>query len=118
MLYPEPQVFLIFTPQRASFGNHPQPAAMLNRLVRILSPEKRAASPATSSPTASPPAAASTLSGGHTANFENSRTSMNLESEQPPATTLPIPHETWFRLLQDVGKEMTPAEFAKFTEND
>jgi hypothetical protein len=91
---------------------------MLNRLVRILSPEKRAASPATSSPTASPPAAASTLSGGHTANFENSRTSMNLESEQPPATTLPIPHETWFRLLQDVGKEMTPAEFAKFTEND
>ena len=94
---------------------------MLNRLVSILSPERRDTSPrpVASLPTSPRTTAASTSSGGHPANFETSRTSMNLETEQPdPATTLPIPHDTWFRLLQDVGKEMTPAEFAKFTESD
>ncbi len=92
---------------------------MLNRFVRILSPEKQAAAPAASRPTSPRMITASTSSGVCPANFANSCTSMNLETEQPdPATTLPIPHETWFRLQQDVRKEMTPTEFEKFTEND
>ena len=34
-----------------------------------------------------------------------------------PAPITRVPHKTWFRLLQDEGKAMAPAEFASFAEN-
>ena len=56
---------------------------------------------------------------GHPIDVHGTRTTVNINTEQNDANaTISIPHETWFRYLQDVGIEMSPAEFSQFADND
>ena len=48
-------------------------------------------------------------------NFDEDR---DAEPNPDTTTSVYIPDKTRFRLLQDVGKEMTPVEFAQFSDND
>jgi len=86
---------------------------MLSSIRRILS-----------SPDASPALSLSRLAQASGPPVDLGTSPINFDEDRdavpnPDATTsLYVPDETWFRLLQDVGKEMTPEEFAQFAENN
>ncbi len=92
---------------------------MLNNIHRMLSPEKHTSSPpesrssplgGISSTTHCPPPLA-------TNNGEADETHPN-NMEEPTPGAKSVPRKTWFHLLQDQGTQMTPAEFAQFSDND
>ncbi len=61
---------------------------------------------------AGPPPLATTTSDIDLPDFDN-------DVDQPRnSSAASVPHETWFRLLQDEGKAMSPAELTKFSDND
>ena len=82
---------------------------IIHAIGHILSPEK------------SPPFSPSVPSSTTAMASSNAGSEVDLIAEHTPIVSesiLRMPHETWFHLLQDNGKEMTPTEFEKFADSD